>query len=63
MSQFKEFFVGLEEHMDYEALLQDLFKHVLIAAEKAAKDSSNTQVDDKVVEALKLLNGTLWSDK
>jgi len=60
MSNVKEFFVGLEDHMDYEAVLQDVFKHIINAAEKAAKDTANTRVDDKVVGALKLLNDTFW---
>ena len=50
-----KFFDSFKDYIDWKALSKDVAKHVLEAAEKAAADSENTQIDDAVVSALKLL--------
>lgn len=55
MEHLKKFFIGLEDYLEYDDIVKDVVKHLILAAEKAAADTKNTKVDDQVVGAIKLL--------
>jgi len=61
MDKLKELLGNLLGYVDEKKLISVNLDCLLEAAEKAAADTTNTDIDDRIVDALKLLKEKLLS--